>query len=834
MKLLRFGFENETMPASVSVICGIMADPIGTYDAGQWKNASKGGEGKYFRQDVTNLRNFSGAYSFVQGRENLNTTCIAGFSPNENASNIDDATKNVFFNWERNQECLNQHLKINFTASQGIGMTYFYKLNKIIGLDTTGVQLPSNEQQDYIFKRTKDDFQATMRNHWHFSTTPHQAYFMTNPGLMIPNRYHGDAPFGGNYANDAQRGNLPVPSKTHMSAYPRGTAAGFFFSALDGTTANAANDQALADTMGGSAYVNTITMILNGEKQDFTLPTNLNLSGWNSIQVKYCTSPNHVFKVSVNGEDFQMFGNTNKPLNSVVDTVLIPLTSNIGASNFQGMSTINRVNRLPLVSYCVDDVALNNNIIDVDGNLEISDSDIIIPPFVICTGLELVSEVAGGQFEHDDEASSVFDAMRSNNDVRAFTNKSAVHRFNLSNVPNNLTGLEAVNVYAKNANINFPSTLRYLGFGLESGNELLMSDKSAHQLRPLSATERDSSISIMPDADAKNVVQGLTTEKFNNDCSIYIESKKQIGLNFFGNADFNGTQDKRFHALNFHIGGDRKFRQNNEAAMAKKWPYGEQSRTDGNLILETNARSDIFQNADTSTPSYAAHKYRTAVINPVSLRNGVAEIHCKNFIVKKNTHVAIPLGNTTSSRNRSDEGGRFQNFPSVINGTEYDSNQYFKGKPGESQYYNNTNISQSVIIIYAQENIYIDGDVYFEYGDSKYFAPNEHSYHSKNNRFSIVRFTGDGLIDFDMDSLRRLTNTSPSESSYQQVPADVYDYGASNMPTNKKLRAVDFSLEAGERQGVVIHGSGGTYGDALGYRDGQAVQLDGQAAIGWG
>ena len=100
MKLLRFGFENETMPTTVSVVCGIMADPIGTFDNGEWKNASKGGEGKHFRQDVTDLNAFSGAYSFVPGREHPNTTCIAGFSPNEDASNLSDAAKNVFFNWQ--------------------------------------------------------------------------------------------------------------------------------------------------------------------------------------------------------------------------------------------------------------------------------------------------------------------------------------------------------------------------------------------------------------------------------------------------------------------------------------------------------------------------------------------------------------------------------------------------------------------------------------------------------------------------------------------------------------------------------------------------------------
>ena len=88
MKLLRFGFENETMPVEASVIVGQLADPIGTKDNGAWTSTSPGGEGGWFRQDVTDLSNFSGAYSFTQGREHDNTTCIAGFSPDEDGGNI--------------------------------------------------------------------------------------------------------------------------------------------------------------------------------------------------------------------------------------------------------------------------------------------------------------------------------------------------------------------------------------------------------------------------------------------------------------------------------------------------------------------------------------------------------------------------------------------------------------------------------------------------------------------------------------------------------------------------------------------------------------------------
>ena len=146
---------------------------------------------------------------------------------------------------------------------------------------------------------------------------------------------------------------------------------------------------------------------------------------------------------------------------------------------------------------------------------------------------------------------------------------------------------------------------------------------------------------------------------------------------------------------------------------------------------------------------------------------------------------------------------------------------------------NYTNQTPSVVVIYAKENIYIDGDVYFDYGDGVHHAPTEHTYHSKDNTFRIIKFSGQNSFDVDPDTLIRSNNTAFSESIYQFHTTDVKDVGDSSIPHDGTVSAIDFTLEAGERQGLVQHGSGGACGDVFG-TDSEGRSVHGTSAIGWG
>ena len=210
-------------------------------------------------------------------------------------------------------------------------------------------------------------------------------------------------------------------------------------------------------------YVDTIDLVLHGEVTSFTINNPIKVADWVNVAFKYTLTPNTMFSVQVNGEKFQVFGNPSAEIpngQSVVDTICLPLSFPWAWNNTYG--------QIPnAIAY--DDIAINNNVsITSEGEYEYSDSDNIIPGFIRCTGLELTSEVAGNNWNY--EGSDAIATITGEDDVRLYTDSVALNRYKFSNIPASLTGLESINIGVKNANISFPSKVKYIGFGLETGD----------------------------------------------------------------------------------------------------------------------------------------------------------------------------------------------------------------------------------------------------------------------------------------------------------------------------------------------------------------------------
>lgn len=979
MKLLRFGFEGEVVPSEVTITQGHHCHPGGLIERiedsysktdnpvyHKWHSDNPGDQGMFpgFRQNYTDLSKWPGAYVFETGREgiagskalrgwwfndgygitnydasgrvgqNINVPLLRSLYPIDNYSAMDGGT----YSLDILSQCQSMNIKV--PASDGLAGTYFFKAAKVFGIDATGLHVPElygvqgensvvGDIQNFGGLGDNRAFYSddASSNAWEAATTrdnfvqynamyvkPSDDTYLRSSmgcvGMAIPRP--GNTQHSGPYTpTDAQLGpcqsaNITASNWNFYSAYENYAAAFMLYASTNDVLTTYGQPSPDNDVV----MVDTIDIVVDGTKSTFTLENPINIREWVNVAFKYTRNPNHMFSLQINGQKYEVFGS--------------PGTDDIGSTSLRYISfplhfewAYNANTRIPnAIAY--DDIAINNNVVKVPGGEpEFSDSDNIIPGFIRCTGLPLTSEVAGNNWNY--EGSNGLDTITGQDDVRLYTDTTALNRYRFQNIPATLTGLEAINIGVKNTNISFPSKIKYIGFGLETGGSKLLGDFAASRIGELTNTEGDHSASLIVDPNYPSAFQGLTTSDLSS-ASIYVEAKKQMGLNFFGLGNFDGANDQNIKGLYLSIGQARNnytdanysdpqqqlldIRHNNtyggdhhnnnyggwpqlqgpvptfnqESATSNVGPVGSRKSNDGDLVFTSTIDPDKMGTSANvlAVPDLGISQY---TIIPRHFKNRTAEIHTKNFVISKNTSLNISLGNWrfddqpetlprlfTNSRftevhgNKSYNEARifevdarpnpqyseFDDWHSNPNGTvsmlnsiqtplemrtveTYDSvnrGMYMDAK-------NYTNQTPSVVVIYAKENIYIDGDVYFDYGDGIHHAPTEHTYHSKDNTFRIIKFSGEKDFDFDVDTLVRSNNTAFSESVYQHHTPTVLDVGDSSIPTDGTVTAIDFSLEAGERQGIVQHGSGGACGDVFG-TDSEGRSVHGTNAIGWG